>query len=306
MRGGRGPVSPLAVVWFGTILFSTGPVLVADADISGVAFSFWRLWIGVIVMTTAVLVVRRGPHFHFTRRGAAWAAGAGVVFGLHQLAMMTAVQRASVVDVTLMNTVAPIVVALLAVPLFSERPGVAFRLWSLVAMAGAAGVVLAGSSGSDGDGFGMALAVINVVLYAFYFVGTKVARSHIDTVSLLAAAIGGAVVTVSTWVVVTAAPVTPLSRADLVRCVTVAVLPGAVGHFSVTWALKWVPANLPPVIMLSMPVLSGALAWLVLGQGIRGGQVLAGAATIVGVLGAVRASTSPTPVDEAMITADRT
>jgi drug/metabolite transporter (DMT)-like permease len=301
-------VAPVAVVWFGVVLFSTGPVIVAGAGISGVAFSFWRLWIGVLVLTVAVLVVRRGAALRVTRQGVGWSLASGVVFGIHQLALMTAVQRASVVDVTLMNTVAPVVVAFLAVPLFGERPGVRFRAWSLVAMAGAAGVVLAGSAGADGDRLGMALAVVNVVFYAFYFVGTKVARAHIDTVSLLLVAIVGAVLTVSAWVVLSGTAVTPIGRSDLLRCLAVAVLPGAVGHFSVTWALRWVPANVPPVIMLSMPVLSGALAWVVLGQGVRGGQVLAGAATVVGVLGAVRSSPSnaPEPLDEATILAEET
>lgn len=283
---------PVGLVWFGVLVFSIGPVIVAGADISGVAFSFWRLWFGVAILGIATLVHQRMSGVVLTRTGMAWAAICGFTFGMHQLAFMTAVKETSVVDVTLMNTIAPVIVGVLAVPLFGERPGLGFRLWSAVAMVGAAAVVLAGSSGPDGDPWGMALAAVNVVFYAVYFVGTKVARPHMDTVPFLFAVIGAAAVTVSAWVVVAGTSVTPIGRADLIACLAVALLPGAVGHFSVTWALRWVPANLPPVIMLSIPVLSGALAWAFLEQAVSVGQLLAGAATLIGVLGAVRSQSA--------------
>jgi drug/metabolite transporter (DMT)-like permease len=308
-RGLRGTAArhPVGLVWFGIVVFSGGPVLVADATISGVAFSFWRLWFGVVVLGIATLVHQRLSGVAFTRTGLWWSAICGVTFGFHQLAFMTAVKEASVVDVTLMNTIAPVIVGVLAVPLFGERPGLGFRLWSVVAMVGAAAVVLAGSSGSDGDPLGMALAVVNVVFYAVYFVGTKVARPHMDTVPFLFAVIVAAAVTVSAWVVLAGTEVTPIGRADLVACFAVALLPGAVGHFSVTWSLRWVPANLPPVIMLAIPVLSGALAWVFLDQAVSIGQVLAGAATLVGVLGAVRSpSAQALAAGDAAILAEET
>jgi drug/metabolite transporter (DMT)-like permease len=174
-------------------------------------------------------------------------------------------------------------------------------------MVGAAAVVLAGSSGSDGDPLGMALAVVNVVFFAAYFVGTKVARPHIDTVPFLFAVIVAAALTVSAWVLVAGTEITPIGRADLIACFAVALLPGAVGHFSITWSLRWVPANLPPVVMLTIPALSGALAWGFLDQGVSVGQVLAGAATLVGVLGAVRSQAAHAlTAGEAAILAEET
>jgi drug/metabolite transporter (DMT)-like permease len=220
--------------------------------------------------------------------GLAWAGACGLAFAVHQIMVMTAIQATSVVDVTLMNTVAPVVVGVLAVPLFGERPGARFRAWSGVAMAGTAVLAVAGSSGPSGDPAGMALAVGNVVFFALYFVGTKAARPHIATVPFLFWVVSSAALAVSGWVVLTGEAVTPLGGSDLARVAFMALLPGAVGHFAVTWSLRWVPANLPPVIMLSIPVISGALAWVLLGQSIRAVQVVAGVATVAGVLGAVR------------------
>lgn len=280
---------PIGVVWFGVVLFSTGPVVVAGSGISGAIFSFWRLWMGVAVLGIATLVHRQVTGVAaFTRKGIGWALASGVAFAAHQLAFMTAVKQTSVVDVTLMNTVAPVVVGALAVPLFGERPGLRFRAWSGVAMLGAAAVVVAGSAGPEGDPWGMALAALNVVFFAFYFVGTKLGRPHIDTVPFLWVVIVAAAVSVSAFMALTSTAVTPIDTSDLVRCLAVALLPGAIGHFSVTWSLRWVPANVPPVIMLAIPAISGGLAWVFLSQSVTWGQVVAGVATLVGVLGAIR------------------
>jgi drug/metabolite transporter (DMT)-like permease len=298
--------SPVGVVTFGVFLFSLGPVMVGGASVSGPVFSFWRLWIGSgALLVISILNARRmggWPRWEGWR----WAAMGGVAFGLHQLAFMSALRMTSVVDVTLMNTIAPIVVAVLAVPLFDERPGATFRLWSAVAMIGAALVILAGSSGPEGDPFGMALAAINVVFYALYFVVSKKGREDIDPISFLFGATLAAAVTVSCFVLALGEPVGDIPTHDLLLCAGVALVPGFMGHFSVTWSLRWVPANIPPVIMLGIPAVSGALAWILLGQSITIAQVAAGLITLVGVAGALRSAPASTPIVESLATAEET
>jgi drug/metabolite transporter (DMT)-like permease len=278
---------PLIAVAFGTVVFSTGPVLAVGTDVSGVVFSFWRLWIGAAAMAIAAGVHRLLTGTRTSRLGWGYAAAAGVAFATHQGLFVSAVKAASVVDVTLMNTVAPIAVGLLAVPLFGERPGPSFRLWSAVAMAGAALVAIAGSTGPQADPLGMVLAAGNVGFYVLFFVGSKVARAHIEPVPFLFGAMLAGAVALSGFVAVTGEATLPISREDLLRCLAVALVPGFAGHFSVTWALRWVPANVPPVFMLAIPVLAGAMAWVVLGQPVRPIQIGAGVLTLAGVAGAV-------------------
>lgn len=295
--------APVSAVVFGVALFSVGPVMVADATVSGPVFSFWRLWIGAVALGAATTWYCRS-HGWPTVRGWRWAAICGLAFGFHQLAFMTSLRLTSVVDVTLMNTIAPILVGVLAIPMFGERPRASFRLWSLVAISGTVVVVLAGSSGPEGDPLGMFLAALNVVGYCFYFVWSKQARDKIDTVPFLFGATVIAALSVSAFGVLAGEPLGSITAHDLMLCVAVALLPGVVGHFSVTWSLRWVPANIPPVIMLGIPVLSGLMAWAFLGQGVHSAQVLGGLLTIVGVAGALR--TSGSLEAESLITAEET
>jgi drug/metabolite transporter (DMT)-like permease len=297
---------PVGVVALAVVLFSTGPVMVGAATVSGPIFSFWRLWIGSAgLMIVALLNVRRTGRWP-TRTGVKWAALGGVAFGLHQLTFMSALRMTSVVDVTLMNTIAPIVVAVLAVPLFGERTGPAFRLWSGVAMVGAAFVVVAGSAGPQGDLAGMLLAAVNVVFYAVFFVWSKMGREHIDPVSFIFGATLGAAITVSMFVAVAGDGVGDISRRDLLLCLGVALVPGFMGHFAVTWSLRWVPANVPPVLMLAIPALSGVGAWIFIGQQITLAQVAAGLVTLAGVAGALRSAPTHPPIAEALTEAEKT
>jgi drug/metabolite transporter (DMT)-like permease len=274
-------------VGIGVLLFSTGPVTVASASTSGPVLSFWRLWIGAVLMGALTLVQVRRTGVRPDRVGWTWAARSGVAFGVHQLFFMIAIRATSVVDVTLMQVLQPVFVGVLAVVLFGERPGRAFRLWSLVAIVGAAIVVLAGAGGPDGKPLGMLLAALNVLFFAFYFVWSKQGRDHIDTVPFLFGVVVTAGVVVGLYDLATHAGVGSIGRADLLRAAFIAVIPGALGHFVTTWPLRQVAANVPPVMQLATPFLAGGMAWLLLDQRITPLHVLGGMVTIAGVVGSL-------------------
>ncbi len=278
---------PLLLIGLGVVLFSTGPVTVASATTTGPVLSFWRLWIGALFMGTLSLLQIRRSGRRPDRIGWTWAGRCGVAFGVHQLFFMIANKATSVVDVTLMQVLQPVFVGALAVVLFGERPGRSFRLWSLVAIAGAAVVALAGSGGPDGEPLGMFLAALNVVFFAIYFVWSKQARDHIDTVPFLFGVVVAAGVVVSVYATVLGEPVAAVGAADLGRAAFLASVPGGLGHFVTTWPLRQVAANVPPVMQLAMPVLAGGLAFVLLGQTISVLHVLGGAVTIAGVVGSL-------------------
>jgi len=278
---------PLVLVSAGVCLYSTGPVLVQASSVSGPVFSFWRLLLGVPVLGLATVVALRAGGRRPDRRALRWPLWAGAAFGLHQLLFMSAIKLTSVTDVSLMNTLAPLLVAAAAVPLFGERPGAGFRAWTLVAMAGAAVVVVGASSGPEGSLPGMLMAVVNVVAFGAFFLLSKASRDHIDVLPFLFGTMVVAAVTVSAYTVLSGAPVTAISRRDLGFAFAVAAGPGALGHFIMTWPLRWVAANIPPIIRLAQPLLAGTMAWWFLGEPVTTAHVAGGALTLVGVFGAV-------------------
>ena len=282
--GRRQPLAPVAL---GVLLYSTGPVFVQASSVSGAVFSFWRLWMGVVVFGAAVLLQRARRPLPVAPRAWRWPLLAGVAFGLHQLALFTAVKLTTVADVTLIGATSPVVTGLMAIPIFAERPGPRFRVWAAVAMVGSAVVVAGGATGPSGDPLGMALALVNVVLFAAFFLVSKASRPDIGTLPFLGGTLTVAAVLVSGYVTVAGEPVGSAGGTDLLYAGIVAAGPGFVGHVVMTWPLQWVPANVPPVMRLALPVLAGTWAWVFLGETVGWPHLVGGAIVLAGVAGAV-------------------
>lgn len=283
--GRRFPTLPVVI---GVALYSGPPVLVQASSVTGPVFSFWRLWFGAGVLGIATLVHGRASGRWPSWRSWRWAIAAGAAFGIHQLMMFTAVKATSVADVTLISCLSPVITAVLALPFFRERPGWRFRAWSGVAMAGAAIVVVAGSSGPTGDGWGMTWAVLNVVFFAIFFLLSKGSRSHLGVVPFLFGVMAAGAVTVTLYVVVSPGDVVMTATStDLWYALIIAAGPGALGHIVMTWPLQWLPANVPPVMRLGVPVLAALWAWWFLGEAVTSVHLIGGAITILGVAGAL-------------------
>ena len=278
---------PIALVWLGVVLYSVGPVMVAAGNVSGPVLSFYRLWIGVGAFGVLTLVHVRMTGRRPDRHGWSWTLRAGVAFGVHQLLFMTAIKLTSVVDVTLMTTLQPLVVGALAIPMFDERTGAVFRAWSVLAISGAVVVVLAGSSGPEGDPLGMLLATANTLFFALFFLYSKRGRAHIDVVPFLFGVMLVAAVTVSAFVLAVGEPLGSIDAESLALAAGIALFPGLLGHFVMTWPLAYLPANLPPVVRLATPLFAGFFAWVFLSQPIGWAHVLGGLLTIAGVAGSI-------------------
>lgn len=277
----------LAPIVLGVVLYSTGPVFVRASSVSGPVFSFWRLWFGVGVFALALLWQWRRRGIHVAPRGWRWSLLAGTAFGTHQLLMFTAVKLTSVADVTLIAATAPVVTGLLALPFFPERPGRGFWAWSTVAMAGSAVVVRGAAGGPEGDPLGAAFALANVVFFAIFFLLSKRSRAEIGVLPFLTGVMVTAASLVTVFVVVTGEPAATATTTDLVYALIVAAGPGFLGHVVMTWPLRWIPANIPPVMRLGTPVLASTWAWVFLGDAVGAWQALGGVITAGGVAGAV-------------------
>ena len=278
---------PLVLIATGVALYSTGPVMLQASAVSGPVYSLWRLWMGVATLG-AVVAAQRGM-------GAPWPAlrawrvaiWAGVAFGMHQLLFFTAIRLTTVVDVSLMGALAPIVTAVGARWMFAERPGPGFWAWAVVAIVGAVLLAFAASTSTEGNAAGMSMALLNVVAFAAFFLLSKRGRDHLPVVPFLLGTMTVAACVVSTFIVVTGAPALDVRGVDLLLAAGVAVGPGAVGHFVMTWPLRYVPANIPPIMRLAQPFVAGGLAWWLLAEPLSLRHLVGGALVVAGAAGTV-------------------
>ncbi len=311
---------PLYAAIASIVGYSIGPVLVQVSDASAPVFAFWRGWLTILVTATGATTLGRvnsrrrgrtavGPRISAGTTGRSpagsirtgafaltawrewWApVVAGVLNGASTLAFIQAVKLTSVAGTTLLLLMNPVLIALWAIPLFGERPGIRFRLWTLVALIGAAMVITGGSSGPGGDPLGVALAVVSVVLLSTQMVVTKVGRRTLDTVPVhIVTTVSGATF-VTILGLLTGHNFTEMTRTDVLCVLGVVALPATTSSLLMTWAVRWLPANVPPLIHLPIPFFAGALAWLVLDEAMTLNHLIGGAVTLVGVAAALLSS----------------
>lgn len=278
---------PLHLVAMGVLFYGTGPVLARSTETTGVLLSFWRLWFGLAVLVVGLTIHLLSGRPLGSPRGLRLAVMAGGLFAFNQVLFFSAIKRTSVVDASLMSTLSPLIVAGLAIPLFGERPAPTFRLWSIVAMAGAAFVVLGSSAGPSGDLLGMVMAIGSTTFFASFFLISKLSRGELPVVTFLTAVMGTAAIFVSTFVLATGLDPGSVGGADLWRALAMAVIPGTLGHIAMTWPLRYVPANVPPLMRLIGPVVSGTMAWVFLGEGFTWVHLIGGLIIIGGLAGAI-------------------
>ena len=292
---------PLILIGTSVVAFSTAPVFVQASSTTGPVFSFWRSWIGVVVTFAAVALAGR---FDLALpRGREWKipALAGLFHAASTTMFMTAVKFTSVADVSLLTMLNPVFIALWAIPLFGERPGMCFRLWTLVAILGSSVVILGGSTGPDGNPLGIALGALSVLSWSFQYVTMKVGRRTMHTIPLTMGMLMVSTLFVSLFCLATRQPVWDLTGADMLNVLGVVVVPGGIGAILLTWSLRWVPANVPPLMNLALPFLAAAMAWFFLGEAVTLIHVGGGTITLVGVAAALRSRSG-----KALLAADYT
>ena len=285
---GFGARRPLLVIAMSVVAFSTAPVLVQASSTTGPVFAFWRAWIGIAATAAVVAAVGR-PDLVWPKGRRGWwnPFCAGFFNAVSMVMFMTAVKFTSVAEVSLLTMLNPVLIALWAIPLFGERPGLRFRLWTLVAIIGAVVVILGGSIGPEGNPAGIAMAVLSVVAFSLQFVTLKLGRGTTETMPLMIAMLCASALFVSLFCLLTGQDVRAVTRADLLQVAGVVILPGGVGAILLTWSLRWVPANVPPLMNLPLPLLAGGMAWLFLGEPVTLIHLVGGAVTLAGVAAAL-------------------
>ena len=256
----------LAACTFGYTFVAIAPVIVASSEFQGTAIAFWRAWIGFFSLAFICLFRKK-----MTKEMLLQSAPAGLCFGASIGLFFWAAQMTSIVNASLIVVLQPILFVVASYFIFSEAFTKTDAIFTALAIAGAAFLVLAGTNSGSSDIKGDLLVVISVHIGAGYFV---FARKILPTVPILEFQTG-----VFLWagvilsVMISIGTVNPLTTAgyDWIRIISVATATG-IGHLLLNYSQGKAPFNMMGVLNLLMPVLSTALAFWFLDQGITGLQ----------------------------------
>ena len=248
-----------------------GTIITKSIDMGGLAVGVYRFWFFSAVIV--VWMASRGTPMRLSvLRDSALG---GIALGLDIAFFFSAIKLTTVVNATLIGSLQPIVVGVVAARFMGEEIKGRDALWSLLALVGVAGVILASSGVEEWSLSGDLLAFAAMFTWSGYFIFSKRSKGKLTSTEYTA---GTAI-----W---TAVIVTPLAVGfsqdlgwpgwdDIVWLLVMVALAGVVGHSLMNWSLVRIPLWVGSTFTLLIPVVSAILAWIVLDEALSLAQAAA-------------------------------
>ncbi|MGQ0602882.1 MAG: DMT family transporter, partial [Anaerolineales bacterium] len=132
--------------------------------------------------------------------------------------------------------------------------------------------------------FGDGLALAGAVAMAVYLIVGRQARGGMSLLVYIGLTYSAAALTLVAGVLLSGQPLLGLPPAALSWIVLLALIPQLIGHSSLNWALKYLPASFVAVTVLGEPIGSILLAFLLFDETPTPLKLLGGALILTGIL----------------------
>ena len=279
----------LIAVGSAVAMWGLSGVTIKAVTASGLVTALYRCWFAILPLwlTAAMPGVRR-------RMNGAWLRASlvgGTLFSVHQILFFTSLKLTNVANVTIIGALQPVLVLLVAGPMFGERTTARSLAWSAVALIGIVLVVLGSVDAPTWSAAGDSLAALNLFAFTAYFLASKRFRERVGPWEYV---IG--MTTVSGIVILAVAVANGQDLGspagwDWPALVALAIFPGTLGHVLLNWAHAHTSAFVISIMLLAVPVIAALSALVLLGEAIAGMQ-LAGGALVLIAIGTIVASAS--------------
>lgn len=278
--------------------WSFGPILVRGIGASTPTVVFWRFWIAQPVMIGAAYLTGGRLSLDLLRRTVV----PGVLFSGSLIFSFASYEHTSIANATLIGTLEPAVILLVAPRLFGDRTSRTQLVLAAIAFVGMATVVFGAGETSGATLRGDLFALANLAIWTVYFIRVKQERDRgVHAASFLAGVFLVGAVVATPWVLLTSHDLGSLDGSGYLLATLMVVGPGLLGHGSMTWAQRHLDITLASMMTLLHPVIATVLAWLFYRERLTGLQLIGGLAVLFALGGVVRDARGPTPEVQAAL-----
>lgn len=257
------------------LAWGTGSVVAKSIDMGGIAIAVYRFGLFALLMI-AWLRIRKIPFDLNVMRHSAFG---GLALGADVALFFSAVKLTNVVNATLIGSLQPIFVGIIAAKIFGERIARRDIAWAGVAMTGVGLVVLASNGTPQWSLRGDLLSLGAMIAWGTYFIASKQSKGKISPAQFTAGT--------SLWTALVNIPLGFLFGQDLSWptadswwwLIFMVIAAGLVGHSLMNWSLVRIPLWIGSVMTLLIPVVASLIAWQFLDESLSWQQ--AGAMCLV-------------------------
>lgn len=233
------------------------------------------------------------------RRDLGLAVVSGLLLAVHFGAWVTSLSLTSVASSVVLVTSSPIWVSIGGALLLRERLSRLAAAGIAVAMAGTALLAVSDAPASGaGDPardalLGDALALLGALAVSGYLLIGRRLRARMPVTHYVQVVYGVAGVGLFLAALASASPLLGFPALAWVPLVALALGPQLLGHTSFNWALRYLSAPLVAVVVLAEPIVATLLAWVILGEALTTGRLVAASVILVGIYLVAREERQP-------------
>ncbi len=261
---------------------------VQGSEIGWIGSAFWRTTLAVPILWTLMCVRQSSHRAKNPGHLASWwpLLIPGAFFAGDLLTWHLSFAWTTAASATLLANLAVVIVGLASWLWLRERLDGRYVVGAVLALGGVFWLVTAATGPADhplrmrGD----LLAMVTAVFYAGYILSVKVLRVRFSALTLMAVGTLASSIILLAAVLVTGESLLPGEAAAWGWLVLLAIVPHCLGQGLIVWSLSTLPASMAAVTLLLQPVATSVWGWLMLGEGLGGSQIAAGAVVIIGIV----------------------
>lgn len=269
------------VLVLGLLAISFGSILIRfSQEAPPLVIAFYRMFWSLVILVPFCLTGRdRISLFHFEPRRIL----AGTALALHFAFWISSLSYTSVaISVLLVNT-SPVLVAILSYLVFSERLS-GYGIFGIILTISGSTLLVWEDLLRMGNPTGAVLALLGALMLGVYLVAGKKIRQTESLLQYVFPTYFIAALALGALALIHGNSFIGYSGKTHLFMILLGLVPQVMGHTSYNWAIRYTPATLIAVIVVSEPFLASIWAWWLLGEKITAAIVTGGILVAAGII----------------------
>ena len=281
------------ILFIAMISVSTSPIIARLlVDISAVSVSFWRMFIGGILLWIISLI----PVFNqkpLSNKNRIKTQISGMLLGFHFYFFFSAVKMTTIANATFLGTIAPLFTILIEIFWLKRKISKHIIITLFIILSGSSIIVMDDFNFSNSYTLGNIYAVICSMLLGVGFIISENVRQTESTISFSRTLYISAAFTLFILSIIINQPIfnyTIMNYQNMLGLLILGVVPTIFGHNSLYYAVKHVSPSVIASVPLGEPIIASILAFFIFDEPLSILIIISGLIIIVGLLYLINAS----------------
>lgn len=279
-------VSLLFLIPIGVLAASTAAIFIKLCDAPALIIATYRMVFASLILLPYALYKKTGRTWG--RKEIGWLILSGFFLSLHFTFWIGSLKYTSVASSVVLVTTYPIFVGIGSRLFLKERMGL-FLIFGIILSILGSGLISYGDMAISREALmGDGLALLGAITASGYFlVGRKMRKSQ-DLLSYIFPVYSTAGFLLVIFSLLSQKNFIGYSWTTYLFLFLLALIPQLIGHTTINWALKYLPASMVAITYLGEPVGSTILAYFILNEALTPWKIFGGILILAGILTALK------------------